>query len=370
MAKADTSVKWFHSGMADAVQQNGAAGNLIQILDSCLVDGFSTRTPDSISVSGGVATVSISAGNPYEKHAVITIGGASDVALNSEWKIDTSAASSFTFLCPGVADGTVSGASIKRAGGGWGKPFSGTNKAAYQSANLNSTQLYLRVDDGYSTYALVRGYENMTGVDTGTGPFPTFTQLSELNWRIPKASGLDWTVITDGQFAWILVTANSNTVYARLMHCFGDIVPLLQSDKYHCLMAATEGVSTFGTNNAGGNASGAARAFARGHSQVGGAIYNESAAVFSGTTTWTGAIPENNAIDGGVRLGGEIYISTGTVAAQLRGKIPGARSSLEKIVGNDLAIFEVDGEVLLCVYTSTGGSAKTIALFDIKGPWR
>ena len=161
MAKADTSVKWFHSGMIDAPVLSGQAGKLIELLDACLINGFSTRTPDSIVVAGGVATVSIGAGNPYEQHAVVEISGANNAALNAEWRIDTASASSFTFLCPGVLDGTVAGSVVKRAGAGWGKPFSGANIAAYQSVDPASTQLYLRVNDNDARFSRVRGYENM-----------------------------------------------------------------------------------------------------------------------------------------------------------------------------------------------------------------
>ena len=109
MSKANTEVKWFHSDMLDAPVLRGQAGALIELLDACLINGFSTRTPDSITVTSGVATVALSAGNPYEKHAVIKITGASVAALNDEWRIDTTAASSLTFLCPGVPDGAARG---------------------------------------------------------------------------------------------------------------------------------------------------------------------------------------------------------------------------------------------------------------------
>ncbi|ENO76599.1 hypothetical protein B447_17686, partial [Thauera sp. 27] len=85
--KLDTQVKWFHSAQPDAPVLNGQAGSLINVLDACLLNGYSVRTPDSVVVSGGVATVGISAGNPYEKHAVVEISGASDSALNGQWRI-------------------------------------------------------------------------------------------------------------------------------------------------------------------------------------------------------------------------------------------------------------------------------------------
>lgn len=71
-----------------------------------------------------------------------------------------------------------------KAGAGWTKPFTGTNLAAFrQGAGGNNR--YLRVlDNGFSTgnaalrRVLIRGYENMTAISTGTNAFPTTTQVS------------------------------------------------------------------------------------------------------------------------------------------------------------------------------------------------
>ena len=241
MVKADTSVKWFHSAMADAPALNGAAGSMIDVLDACLINGFSARTPDSIVVSAGVATVSISAGNPYEKHAVIAISGASDAALNAEWRIDAAAASSFTFVCPGVADGTVTGATVKRASAGWGKPFSGTNKGVYQSTDPASTQLYLRVDDTYGRYCGVRGYEQLTDIDAGAGLFPTTAQSgSGLSWaksNEANANPKTWAIFGDGRIFYIYqATYGTNN---PTLGAFGDIVSFVPNDKYNCIVVGS-----------------------------------------------------------------------------------------------------------------------------------
>lgn len=67
---------------------------------------------------------------------------------------------------------------------GWTKPYSGTNSAVYKQPAA-SNGFYLRVDDSDPQYAHIRGYENMTDVDTGTNPFPTQTQFG-----LPGASPL------------------------------------------------------------------------------------------------------------------------------------------------------------------------------------
>lgn len=63
-------------------------------------------------------------------------------------------------------------------GAGWTKAYSGTNKAAYYNNAASAAHCYLRVDDnatgtGGAKEALATGYETMSDVDTGTGPFPT-----------------------------------------------------------------------------------------------------------------------------------------------------------------------------------------------------
>lgn len=242
--KADTSVKHFRWDSADAPALTGQSGKLIDVLDACLVNGFGTRTPDSVVVSGGVATVSIGAGNPYAKDVVISISGASVPALNSEWRIDTSSASSFTFVCPGVADGAVSGASIKRASAGWAKPFSGTNLAAYQSVAPDSLQLFFRVNDSLTTFAEARGYGQVTAVDAVGDPFPTLAQNDQTQYGIRKSTTADavqrpWVVVADDKFFYVFIAwAHTNATYhAWNASWFGDFVPLIDGSTAHCAIS-------------------------------------------------------------------------------------------------------------------------------------
>ena len=372
--KADTSVKWFRSGMADApVLSASAAGSLINLLDACLLNGFSVRTPDSIVVAGGIATVSISAGNPYEKHAVVVISGASNAALNAEWKIATSAASSFTFVCPGVADGAVTGASVKRAGAGWGKPFSGTNIAVYQSLDPNSTQLYLQVADTATNYSSVRGYEQMTSATAGTGAFPTTVQTPTCRW--PRSGGNTWTIIADGSFMWVLLKGSADP----LLNNFGDIEAFKPNDRYHCLISAAGSTATNGTNHPGAGGSsvaGVPRSLARSSSQTGGALTSVLLSFYSTGSTWDSFYSTDavNTLDGNLRLGAKIIVHDGLAfESKPRGHLPGAVSTLNPPRHLSTGqIIEAGDDVLLAVNCNTlinspGGS---VALFDIKGPWR
>lgn len=78
---------------------------------------------------------------------------------------------------------------------GWEKVFSGTNAAAYRPRY--GLRPYLDVDDtggitGAALAAKARCYEDMTGLSTGTLPFPLVSTLSEPNWR--KSNTADATV--------------------------------------------------------------------------------------------------------------------------------------------------------------------------------
>ena len=384
MAKADTSVKWFHSNMPDAPVLSGTAGALIGLLDACLINGFSTRTPDSVTVSGGVATVSIGAGNPYEKHAVIKITGASEPALNSEWRIDSVTASAFTVLCPGVADGTATGASIIRAPANWGKPFSGTNKAVYQSLDVAGTQLYLRVDDSAAQYVPVRGYENMTDIDTGTGPFPTTVQhaLSAFTWRKSNAASsaaCPWVLVADGAFLYFLPA--SNAAQAGSPHMFGDIDAVLPSDAYHCMIVAHaastfthNGISHAGTSNS--SLATAPRYLARNAAQQAGPLLCKFFGLSSGNYFGGYDAPVAPGLAGESYVGSPVFIQDGaSFSSPIRGRVPGLWSQLMRSQFGHLQMVGPgpDGRTWIAVNAIVGTSAVSTddrILIDITGPWR
>lgn len=122
---------------------------------------------------------------------------------------------------------------------GWTKPFSGTNKAVYQMPP-GSNGHFLRVDDTDGTnnsHARIVGYETMSSIDIGTGPFPTAAQLSggSYAYKGPAGSGRAWAFFGSGAFFHLIwLPAGTN----RSMINFGQLIGRKAGDVYHTLLNA------------------------------------------------------------------------------------------------------------------------------------
>lgn len=240
----NTSVKNYHSAMLGAPVLSGTPGSGIAVLD-ILVNGFGLQSASALVVSGGIATMSLPNGHSFEPDVVALVSGATPAALNGEWRILSTTVNSATFAVPGIADQTATGTiTTKVAGAGWEKVFSGTNVAVYRSLNPESTRMFLRVDDTSATNMRVVGYENMTDINTGTGPFPTATQISGGGWW-PKANAANgtaraWTLIADNKgFKIHIHTASTNPGAAGGIWAFGDFASLKSGDAYACVLHCT-----------------------------------------------------------------------------------------------------------------------------------
>ena len=96
--------------------------------------------------------------------------------------------------------GTAGVAYGSKAAAGWTKPYTGTNKAAFQnSVAEGGTGVYVRVDDSAAQTALIRAYATMSDVDTGTSPCPLTTGTYASGGLLPKSNTVDST-----QRAWAL----------------------------------------------------------------------------------------------------------------------------------------------------------------------
>jgi hypothetical protein len=137
----------------------------------------------------------------------------------------------------------VTGYGSKTAAG-WSKPFTGTNKAAFRMGAGN--QFYLRVQDdapgahGAQEARLV-GYEAMTDVDTGTGPFPTAAQkatgLFARKSAAASATTRSWVAAADDRTFYLFVqTGDVANQYSGIM--FGDIWSVGSSDAYRTMIIA------------------------------------------------------------------------------------------------------------------------------------
>ena len=373
MTKADTSVKFFHSDMPNAPVLQAQAGSLLGVLDACLINGFDSRAVNSIVVAGGVATLTISAGHAFEKHAVIEIAGADQAALNGQWKVASATPSALTFACPGIADVAATGTiTAKRAGLGWVKPFAdaGTHRAVYQSADLESTRLFLYVDDANTRYTRVRGYEQVNSIDDRVTPFPTFAQVADNvnTWvKVPSTTGgtpRAWMVVGDGRIFYIFFSYQVG--YSRYgMYLFGDMVPLLVGDAYHCMLTADATAVPAGASanaNFLNTSTSAGTYTARASTQTGSAQNFRKAGTDSdGTSTSVG-------LDGKIHLYGPRYIKDGASSSSpLRGICPGYASVEENSLVVGRAVYEDAPQAFFLV--EAGSNGATCAL-DIVGPWR
>lgn len=387
-----TAVKFLHSGMTGAPSLTGQVGSLIALLDACLVSGFGTGTVDSVVIASGVATVTRSAGHPMQVGTVALLAGATVTggSINGERTVLSASLTAYTFDATGLPDQTATGTiTHKAAPAGWTKPFSGTNLAAYKSSNVASTGMYLRVDDTNAQSPRVVGYEAMTDVNTGTGPFPTAAQASGgLFWC--KSSTADATVRS-----WVLV-ADDRTLYLAVQwaagfsaygtQTFGDLVPAKSGDAYACvitgatasLTATQAGVQTAGEIGYIDANSNALEWVARAATGLGSAVGGRRSAVvpfgsnlnvLSGSSGNFVAYP--NPADNGLYASPLLF---GEAAPQvsLRGSHAGAYFVPQNVGAATFAtrdavtgVSGLTGRTLRAVQNSVG-----IMLFDCTGPWR
>ena len=383
-------VKWFTSDMRGAPTISGTAGSRIAALDACLITGFGPVTPTGITVSGGIATAAVPSGQSFAQHAVVLVSGATPSALNGEARVLTTSSTQITFATT-AADGAASGTiEIRYAPvGQWEKVYTGTNKAVYRSADVTSPRHYLRVDDTGTEAARVRGYESMTDIDTGTGPFPTDAQMSGGGYwhksNTASAAAVRWKMFGDSQMVLLAVAAGSTSAASKAAPLRGFGFPNVlrpAGDNWATLLSASApnlttqagqldcGSTIAGTltcpkvwQGIGGSATLSAWALTGGGS-------------VSGANNLMGAFPSE--IDGEMKLSRVTVFETG-INRPPRMMVPGVLHIPQAGVANYIndgdvmaAAGSLAGRQLLMVATDTnmGAVPKGIYAVDITGPWR
>lgn len=143
-----------------------------------------------------------------------------------------------------------------KAASGWTKVYSGTNLAVYKQGT-GSNAMYVRVDDLAGSIARIRGYETMSDVNTGTGPFPTDAQVSGGGYiykHDATAGTRKWIVAATAKAFWFWTQFDTTVAASNAgITFFGDIASVKVGDVYNTmLMAAT---SNAAKNNASPNVS-------------------------------------------------------------------------------------------------------------------
>lgn len=385
----DTSVKWARSTMPGAPVLTRDVGSLIGLLDALLVNGWGQQTASSVVVAGGVATATFPTDHAAAVHAVVKVAGATPAGLNGEQKI-TAVAPNAIQWATAEADGTATGTiTVKMAGAGWAKPYSGTNLAVYKSAHPAAHGQFLRVNDTTAGYARAVGYETMTGVSTGTGLFPSAAQVSGgYYWgKSDEASGTNavpYTFASDGRMFYLFPQTSANTnasldvSFAAL--AFGDAVPESPGGDPFATLITGANTSDWSTAaptyvfnyEAPGYYVAAPRAHSGAGTAVRGATFCELNIDNAGGD---GTIVLPNPITGAIPMGRVTYKDPGAgfARAAFAGMAYCPAAYIERVCSHGAILELSDGRAMLGHYTNsvmTSVSNHFGTFLDITGPWR
>ena len=392
-------VKWITNTMRGAPPISGTPGTFIAALDAFLNTGWGSANAISVSVSGGVGTAVFAEGVFFEERAIVLCANVTTPAtLNGEARVLSRTNNSITFETnapDGVAT-TGSAITFRYAPvGNWSKPFAGTGKAVFRSTDVQSSGHFLRVDDSGTTAARVVGYESMTDVDTGTGPFPTAAMVAGGGYvhksTSANSSPVRYVMAADSRaLNWAIEpgTQGSSTPRNSNVRGFGDSIALATSgDVWSTYLSC---VTTSGTtflesgclHGQVANTSYGVTVTPRAVSGLGGAVmhnavpYTGVTTSFSGNDATLGAAPSN--VDGKIYLS-KLYLRPTAGTESPRSIVPGVafvpQTGLAALMSpHDQMMGAGDwvGRVLLAIGAgATASNTPTgIAFMDITGPWR
>lgn len=256
------TVKWLAWNMPGAPTMNQTHGELIAVLDACLVDGFNPKTPTGITRSGSIATIGLPVGHGYEAGRILRVGGAAQTEYNGDKLLLSVTATSATYAVTGTPTTPATGTfTAKFAPLGWEKVFSSTNRAAYRSPNVLSTRPYLYVDNSASaTWSPGRGIngtvescESMADIDTRVNPVPRDTTTTRLDgwlhWYQARGAGTktstghgsynrSWVIVGDDRSFYFL--NNPCTGQGRAVWGYGDFISFKPSDGFPVFLMGAE----------------------------------------------------------------------------------------------------------------------------------
>src|SRR5690606_28768003 len=90
---------WMHSGQVGAPQMNGASGSngqMLQVLDACLIDGFNPQTVTMATKTATTVTLTFGVVHSYAERQIVTVSGATDAALNGRHRVVSTTTNTIT----------------------------------------------------------------------------------------------------------------------------------------------------------------------------------------------------------------------------------------------------------------------------------
>ena len=379
---------YYTSDEPGAPTLNNANGSLISVLDAVLINGFGLKSVTSITVAGGVATVTC-AGHQFTGGVgrLVQIAGASPSALNGNQVATVVDANTFTFpttAANGTATGTIT---ARRAPLGWQKVFGSTNKAIYGRTDPQATAMLLRIDDtgtgvASTTYARAVMCESATDVDTMTGVSPTTAQLSG-GWYVSKGESSTaakrWLIVGDERTVYVFTDRatyrwNSNNGLVPLV--FGDINSYRSGgDAYGCIIGGgynANDLCYLFSNATGSSASVVARA----NNQITPSPWVDIIGRSRGGGLLGGDGPTYpSAVDGGAAIERTVHVRETDSAGAVRGEYRGLAhpfanmsSVMQSLHGTLLTNAIGSSDSYLWVAHTNQGS-DGLVLFNLTSPW-
>lgn len=162
-----------------------------------------------------------------------------------------------TLLDAVLVDGYGTGMDAK-APAGWTREYTATNKRVYRNNPITATGYYLRVDDSSvlsgsnARYALLRAYESMTDVDTGTNLVPTLAQqANDVKWvksLLLSSAARPWVVVATEKWFYLFVDVAAAGLDIATPQFAGDIESLVPGDLHGFLLPWNDIASYTGQN--------------------------------------------------------------------------------------------------------------------------
>lgn len=376
MVKLDTTVKFFYLGQSGAPTLSVSRNCIKNILTNCLVNGFGTVELTGLSVTSEVATATVGSGHGFimsgNTGPVILISGCEDNNLNTEWRINVVDATTFTFICPGIADGAKSGTiTAKMAPAGWSLVWEDVNNYMFalrpnDATWCGATLWVSQTSNSGGTWDAYLSFDDGTGVGS-VGMFLPSTYRFFFASDGSNNSGYLWQLIADPKFFYAFWRTNSNGVIGGAM-VFGEYAyPFVSTDQFPLFIApgtpnTTNAVSPFSSNTVNSNGS---HRIARNY--LNSVDSPQNAGMFShGRGREGGYYPAVGGDTGLIISPIEVWQST----YYPRGVMPGAYVPITSTSGlNNNSVQGLftnlpDKELVVCEQNSVK------YLFDITGPWR
>lgn len=390
-------IKVYRSQDLGAPVLSGQIGQFITFLDAILVNGYNSVSVSSLTRSGSTATATCAAPHGLSTGDVVLVAGAGQSDYNVEAVVTVVSGTVFTYDVANAPTSPATGTiTAKRAPLGYTKVFTGSNKAAYRANDPSGLRHFLRVQDDGGTSGGNRecrlwGYEAMTDVDTGTGPYPTVGQSSNGYYQM-KSSSTDstqraWCLVGDGKIFYLFVdyggaaasgVSNTGTFYATV---FGDILSYKAGDAYASVLSAgtlagsttspTQSLGTQQTSINSPSSFSASMSIARDFTAVLGSRYVGLMASGLGNGMGTIAyISYPHQIDNGFYIN-PVQVTQGPPAV-IRGRMPGLYEGMHGRALNNGDIVEnvqgLTGRKFMMMYVNFSSQGGHV-MVDITGPW-